>query len=108
MTINEALMQVFQERPEVWLTTRRLQTILKDMFRKPIYPSQIRKGLLELRDEHFNHDGRVLVKFKMSSLDHHHYTLTNKKGLIAAHNHQLTKKIKKQEKRKIVLVIPNN
>lgn len=96
MTITESLALTFVQNPEVWMTTRKLQGILSDMYKERIFPSQIRAGLLELRDMGFQYEGRVLVQFKMSTLGQYYYALTNKKTLMKQNDILIQRRVNKQ------------
>lgn len=96
MTITESLQQVFIQNPEVWMTTRKLRGLLMDMYKDQVYPTQVRKGLLELRDMGFQYEGRVLVQFKMSTLGQYYYALTNKKTLMKQNDILIQRRVNKQ------------
>lgn len=100
MSIYEAIEKVFIQNQEKWLTGTKVRKLAEQIRCEKITPSEFYTPFIHVRDN-LKYSGKTMVKFRMDSLSAFYYTLTNKKTLIANHNAQLSKQIKRNEKRKI-------
>jgi hypothetical protein len=97
LTLHDSIWQIFTQRPNVWLTARKVRIILRDEYKLTIHDSEFNQAFLTVRDNCKTEDGVRILHFTMRSK--HYYSLTNSRIVRAAHNALLNKKNKANSKR---------
>lgn len=96
MIIYQTLHKIFTDNPEKWWTTRKLKKELERILKYQVPESEFNREFMILRESLF-FNGKKILHWKDTI--NHYYALSDKKILIAAHNHLLNCSIKRNQRR---------